>query len=189
MGGGECLFAIAIRTLKHYRLGADAAGEFAGGMICRKQRRQFVHLDHDQLRCVLGQIRIFSEHHRHRLADIANTLLRQYRLTVGLQCFGGGIAKIDRRHIANIVRRPHGDNAGREPCLAYVNRDDTRMRISRTNKPHVKLFREGKIGNELAAAGYERSILQSLHRAADYAARARHCPASRTARTARMMLW
>ena len=93
--------------------------------------------------------------------------LRQDRLPVGLEPLDPSFAKIDRRHLGNVGRRPHGINAGRGLGFRRLDRDDTAMRMSGAHDAHMKLVRKGDIGDEPPASGDERRVFEPRDRLAD----------------------
>ena len=93
MRRGEDSLDLAITRAEHQRLGRLAGRETVGWRVGRQHRRQLVGIDRDEIRRVLGEIRVNREHRSDGLADIAEPLLCQQWLVVGPQCLGCRIAK------------------------------------------------------------------------------------------------
>ena len=121
---------------------------------------EIIYVDSDKIGCVFGDVSVVGENRGHRFADIADILSRERRLAIGLQGFGGGIAKIDRRQVANFGTRPHGDDAFKCKRRRDIDRDDRSMRVLRAHHPHVKLVWKGDVVGEASASAKQRLVLQ-----------------------------
>ena len=60
----------------------------------------------------LGNVWIARENRRDRFAGVTDIILREHGLTIGLQHFCGGIAKIDRRQMCYVFAGPDSEHAG-----------------------------------------------------------------------------
>jgi hypothetical protein len=76
---------------------------------------------------------------------------------------GAGEAKIDRRNVGDIRRRPDRGDARNVARSGRVDRADARMGMKRTNHPHVQLMRKRDVRGEAAVAGDERSIFKTRY--------------------------
>ena len=111
VGLAERLIEIAVAFADRRRLARDAGSELARRRGGTDDRRQLLDLERHQLGGVLCEIGVLGEHAGDRLADVADELAREDRLTVGLQPRDPGHAEIDRRHLGDIRAGPHRDHA------------------------------------------------------------------------------
>jgi hypothetical protein len=107
MRPGEGRLDIAVTGAKHQRFRRPTGRETAESPAGVQYGLQHIRLDRNQLGSILGQIRIGREHGSDRLADIAQPLPREEWLAIGAQRLGGRVAKIDRRQVGYLRRRPY----------------------------------------------------------------------------------
>ena len=145
----------------------------------------------DQVRGVFGDILILREHHRNRLADIADDILRQHRLLVGLEPFDAGEAKSDLRNVRDVGMRPHRVHAGQLERRHRIDGFYFPVLNGRAHHAHRPLPGKRNVGGEASLAQQQRAVFQTRNGAADEFGRGRHFPriASAAARTALMMFW
>ncbi len=207
VGRGERGVDVAVAVVHDEGRGVAGIVEFAGRIARRQKRRQRCDLDLDEVRRVLGDIRVLGEHGGDGVADIAHAVDRQHRLAIGLDLVGRarGVAEIDRGNAGDVGAGPHGGNArrGRSAC-GGVDAHDPAVRDGGAHHAHVELMGKGDIAGEPAVPPHERRVLDPRHRMAEHAAlvRARRrrialahvVPAAlrisaAAARTALMMFW
>ncbi len=102
---------LAIGLFHDRRFGRTSGLEFPWRFARVEHEGQIFDLDRDYVGGILGQIWIAREHRRHGLADIAHALTGQDWLPVRHQSFDSGQAKIDRRNLGDVGRRPHRRHA------------------------------------------------------------------------------
>jgi len=167
MRRGEGGLDIAVTGAQHQRLGRQTWREAAGRCAGIQYRCQLVRLDRNQLGGILGQIGIGREHHRDRLAHIAQTVPRQHRLAIGAQCLGGRVAEIDWRQARDVRRRPDRGDPRCGPRRRDIDAQQHGVRIGRAHDAHMKLMREADIADKLAPPGEQWRVLQPRERASE----------------------
>ena len=146
-------------------------------------------VDLNQIRGVFGDISIDTKHYRDRFADIADDILRQHRLAVGLQRFKSGEAERDRRNVSDVCGRPHRMHAGQFERGRRIDRFDFAVRDGRTHHSHAPLAGKRNVGGKAPLAQEQRAVFQARDGAADEFGRGGHFAriAWAAARTALMM--
>jgi len=170
MGRGKGRLDLAIAGPQHQGLGREAGGKAAGRPGGIQDRRQLLGLDGDEIRGILGKVRIGREDRGDRLPDITQPVSRQERLAVRAQRLAGRVAKIDGRQIGDVGLGPHCDDPRHCPRHRNIDRAQLGMRIGRAHHPHVQLTRKRNVADKPAASGNQRRVLQPRHRAAEDAA-------------------
>ncbi len=168
------------------RLGRAARLEFARRRVGRKQHRQVIDFDLDEVGRVFGDIGVFCENNRDRLADISHAAFGEHALPIGFQSLDPREPKINRGNIYDVRFCPHRNYARQRQCRADVDRFDHRMRSWRTRNTHMQLKRKRNIGGKAAAPGHQRLVFEPNNRAADEAHQRDRISAA-AARTALMM--
>ncbi len=163
---GECGIDLPIFGAHDQRLCRNSGREAARRRPGVEQWRQLLGLDHDQIGGVLGEVRIGREHGSDRLADIAQPVLRQQRLTIRAQRLARRVAKIDRRQIGDVLARPDRRDAGRREGRGDIDVAQLGMGVRRAHDPHVQLVRKAQIADKLAAPRDERRVLKPRDRPA-----------------------
>jgi hypothetical protein len=183
MRAAESIFHIAIVLFDGRGVGRSAGLELAGRRVGREQRRQLLDLDHDEVGRVLGEVGVGGEHGGDRLAHVAHAIPRQDRLPIGDEPLDTRQAKVDRRNVGDITRRPDCAHARQRAGGARIDRYDTAVSHGRTHHAHVQLMRKRDIGRVGAATRHQRAILEPRNRSADEAhlGSAHAAPAARKA--------
>ena len=158
---------VAITLADDAHLGAAAGRELSRLGVGGEQDRQLIDLEGDEVGRVLGHVGIVGKDGGDRLADVSHLPARQHRLAVGLERGNSSLAKVDRRHVRNVGRRPDRDHAGQSARSRRVHRNDLAVGVVCANDPHVQLVREGNVAGEAAAASDQRRVLQPLDRLPD----------------------
>ena len=167
VSGAKSRVDIAVALANDRRLGR-ATGLELTGVICGVQNdRQFFDVQHHKFGRIFGEIRVFRENGGHRLADVTHLAGGKQPLTVGLEPFDAGEAKVDGRNVGNVGGGPHRVDAVFRERRGDVERPDTTVRDVRAHDAHVQLLCKRDIGGKRAAAHQQRPILQARHRLAD----------------------
>ena len=124
-------------------------------------------VDLNQIRGVFGDISIDTKHHRDRFADIADDILRQHRLAVGLERLEPGQPERDRRNVSDVCGRPHRMHARQLERGRRIDRFDFAMRGGRAHHAHVPLAGKRNIGGKAALTQQQRPVFQSRNGASD----------------------
>ena len=143
-------------------------GEYSTGAASEfEQRRQFLNLDYDEIGGILGGVGVLGENGGNGVADVTHDALGQHRLAIGIERRNAALAKINRRHLGNVGRRPHRVDAGQGKRRARVDRNDAAVGVGGTDHPHVKLMRKIDVAGKLASADNERRVFEPQDRLAD----------------------
>ena len=150
-----------------------------------EHRRQFLVFGDDQLRRLLGDVRVGGQHDRHWLADEPHLVDRQDRLVVERRAVIG-----IGDHLADVVGGDDAVHARHRAGRAHVDALDAAMRHGAAEDLSVQHAGQPHVVDVFGAAGDLLARFEPRHRAADLGAR--HygvhrlgAPASRACRTAR----
>jgi hypothetical protein len=161
---------VAEAVMQHDRFGRAAGLELTGRIAGGHHHRQLLDLDRDVLSRVLGDIRVFGEDGRHRIADVAHIGLGQRRLAEFADAGGVFVgAEIDRRQVGDVGIGPYRDHARHLECGGRVDRDDLSVRPGRAHDPHVKLVRKIDVAGITAAPGHQRAVFDARDGVAEHA--------------------
>jgi len=122
--GAQNRVNVAITLADDAHLGAAAGRELAWLGIGGEQDRQFLDLEGDEVRRVLGNVGIAGKDGGRGLADVSHRPGRQHRLAVGLERGNSSLAKIDRRQVRDVGGGPDRDHAGQRARSRRVDRND-----------------------------------------------------------------
>jgi hypothetical protein len=141
-GGPKHRIDVAIALMDHGNFGVAAGREFARLGFGGEQDRQFLDLQHDEIGRVFRHIGILGEDGDDRIPDITHLVGGENRLPVRLERGNPSLAKIDRRDVRNVGRRPDRDDPGQGARGRGVDRGDPAMGVVRADDPHVELVRK-----------------------------------------------
>ena len=128
--------------MDHGNFGVAPGREFARLGFGGEQDRQFLDLQHDEIGRVFRHIGILGEDGDDRVPDIAHLVGGEHRLPVRLERGNPSLAKIDRRDVRDVGRRPDRDDPRQGTRGRRVDRGDPAMGVVRANDPHVELVRK-----------------------------------------------
>ena len=184
-GAKRCL-DIAIALLDHGNFGVAAGREFARFSLGVQQDRKFFDLQGDEVGRIFRDIRILGEDRGDRFAHIPHLIGGKHRLPVRLERRNPALAKIDRRNIRNVGRRPYGDDPRQGTCGRRVDRRDPAVSVVGADDAHMELMGKRNVGGETATPPDQGRILQPFDRLSDpFVVAARHRPAAILAAAAR----
>ena len=156
-----------------------------------EHRRELLVVDRDELRRVLGRVRILGEEDGDGLPDVAHPLPRQDRLQMVVERLIGDLDPdrdpFDRREVR---RRHDGEDAFGRARRARVHLAQDRVGDRRPDHAEPQLTREVDVVDEAAATGQQSRVLDperppgAGHGSVDGSA-----TASAARRTARRMFW
>ena len=140
------------------------------GIACRGQRlfgiddrgQRFV-FDLDQIAGVLGDVAILRRHRRHRLADVAHSVMGDHRLE-HRRARPGGERVADFRGIG---AGHHAKDAGERLSLAHVDGDDPGMGMGAPQHRRVRHLGQIHVVGIDPLADQEARVLHPLHALAD----------------------
>jgi hypothetical protein len=144
---------VAIAFADDLRFGADR-------VLRGHHRWQIFDLDDDQFGGVLRQIRVFREHRRDRLPDIAHQVGRQHRLQIRSKVWDLTLAQPYRREIGDLSGSPDGNGTRGHERRGSLDRADRPVCVARAHYAHVNLMRESQVRNEAPLPGEERRIFE-----------------------------
>ena len=131
-------------------------------------RRQGLDVERDRRERVLGGGGAVGQHHRDRLADIADLVVRDHRLLEGLEGGRGFLPQRNGRDRgADIGGGDDGMHARPRQCRARIDRADASMRDRAAQDHRVQKMFAHEVVDELAAAAQKAQILDAFDRAAD----------------------
>ena len=148
----------------------------------RRNRRQDLIFDRQQLRSILCLVERFCDDERHRVAHIPDELLRQDRLRADeSRPARPSSARHERAQCAEpafpqFVTGQDGEHTGRRPRRHGIERNDAGMRMRRSHDVAARLARQPYIVNVAALPPQKPEILLPPHRHPDRLHA--HCPAS-----------
>ena len=160
VGAGECRLNVAKALADQGDFGRMAGIEGAGRRVGLHQRGQSLDLDCHEIGGIFRDIRIGGEDDGDGFADIAHAIRGQDRLTIGIEAFDAGEAKIDRRYVGDIRRGPDRNDARNAARRGRVDGANLRMGMGRTHHAHVQLMRKRDVGGKAAIAGDAAADLQ-----------------------------
>jgi hypothetical protein len=173
----------------------EGANEVAGELVmdngralaqCRlgiNHRGQWIEVCGHQRRCILGGVAAFGQHHRDRLADVANLVMGEQRLLRIDDIVPHVLRPFSRQRELRVRHRRQqackigaaqgkGD-AGAGRGAREIDGADARMRERAAHERRVQHVRQIEIGNEMPAAGEQAAILAAQERAPDEGSLAR----------------
>lgn len=183
-----------VGRVRERRLDVPVAHLELGGAIGLAQvehRRELLDLEHDELRRILGRVRVVGEHDRDGLTDVAHTLARQDRLQVRVERLVRDLdPDRDRAHVRQV--RPGHDrmHAFGRARRARVHLAQDRVGDLRADHPEPELIGQIDVVDETAATGQQSRVFDperppgAGHGSVDGSA-----TASAARRTARRMFW
>ncbi len=145
----------------------------------------------DELRRVLGGVRVVGHDDRDGLADVAHGAVGEDGLEEGVErLVEGPEADRDPRHRVEVGGGQHGVDAGRRARRGRVDADEPRVRRRRAHDAHPDLARAVDVVDEPAGAAQQAGVLDAPDRPADrrHGAAASAAP-SAAARTASRIDW
>jgi hypothetical protein len=114
---------------------------------------QRLDLRRDEIGGILGGIGVGGKNRRDRLADIADTAARQYRLAVRFEPRHRGQAEIDRRDVGDVGSGPDRDHPAMPRRLVAIDREEPCERRGRAHDAHEKRLGRRDVGREPAVPG------------------------------------
>ena len=121
IGLAEGILKIAVFLAQHCRL------DVRGTRVEPRRQRRCVY--GDELGSVFGDVAALREDRGHGLADIADALIRQDRLPVGLESLDLRWAKFDRRNFRDIGKSPDRCDPWQGEGLGGVDGKRIRVRV------------------------------------------------------------
>ncbi len=161
---GERAIHIAVAMAEHRRRGGVSLVELGRRIRRRQQDRQRIDLEANEIRRILSHVGIGGKHRRNRLADVTHSLARQHGLTVAQQRLGGGIAKIDRRDVADVRAGPHRNDTRNGQSFPGINSCDAAVGNRRPHQAHMQLERQRHVRDEAARPRHQSNVLKPIDR-------------------------
>ena len=141
--------------------------------------RQRLNVEGDRLQRILGNSRVFGQHHGNRLADVAHLLIGDDRLLELPE--GGQLVQPQwngRHGAAEIRRRYHRMDSSQRERSTGVDRPDAAVSERAAQDHRIEQAVARQIIDEFASAAEKTKVLAALDRAADEGIGCGHAPCS-----------